>query len=233
MQLKEGLSKVKFGARSDIFYRALSAREKYAIDLISFLGKIEPKGFTPKSFHDVFDANAAKFREIGGVMEAAIVIFKSLLETTSTEGEADESNMLHRYYAQLAYAMKDLLYCNAEQFDNPSKWSEIIKLLDKAIELRPADARSADTRDLFSFYELNKAIALIEKEGNYARQAPTSDSNCEMIISLLRKAEREAKRRNVELERIFPIEAWLQANQNVNFTFEIADSPTRVSQHLR
>ena len=223
-QLKEGLSKAMSSTRSDVFYRALSSREKYAIDLISILETIEPRGFTRDTFFEIFNdsANAKKFREIGDTMEATIVIFKSLVETIPAESDSDESSMLHRYHGQLAYAMKDLLYCQAQQFDNPSKWSEIITQLDNAIRLRPAGDHAKDTRDLYSFYELNKAIALIEKEGNYAKQQATSDFDCEKIIELLRKGLGESERRGVKLRMIFPICAWIETNPSVQSKLETA-----------
>jgi hypothetical protein len=223
-QLKEGLSKAMSSTRSDVFYRALSTREKYAIELISMLDTIKPEGFTRETFFEIINdsANAKKFREVGDTMEATIVIFKSLVETIPAESDSDESSMLHRYHGQLAYAMKDLLYCQAQQFDNPSKWSEIITQLDNAIRLRPAGDHSKDTRDLYSFYELNKAIALIEKEGNYAKQQATSDFDCEKIIELLRKGLGESGRRGVKLRMIFPICAWIETNPSVKSKLEAA-----------
>ena len=186
------------------------------------LNTIKPEGFTRETFFEIFNdsANAKKFREVGDTMEATIVIFKSLVETIPAESDSDESSMLHRYYGQLAYAMKDLLYCQAQQFDNPSKWSEIITQLDNAIRLRPAGDHAKDTRDLYSFYELNKAIALIEKEGNYAKQQATSDFDCEKIIEFLRKGLGESGRRGVKLRMIFPICAWIETNPSVKSKLE-------------
>jgi hypothetical protein len=53
-QLKEGLSKAMSSTRSDVFYRALSTREKYAIELISMLDTIKPEGFTRETFFEIF-----------------------------------------------------------------------------------------------------------------------------------------------------------------------------------
>lgn len=206
LRLRNSISEASDSTLSDIFFRALSTREKAALSMVDALDKITPAGFSPRVLEAIHQKEVQTFSSAANNMKAVIPIFEDLIASPR------EREFEHRYYAQLAYSKKDLLYCTNTQYQDPSKWSEVLSLLDKAIGKRNLDATLSGPNDPYSYYELNKAIVLIELDGKYTKGEETTAVKQAEIISLLEKAKHTLQERNSELKMIFPVNIWLHLN---------------------
>jgi len=151
-----------------------------------------------------YNANKAKLKALHS--ESA--------STGSDEWKQEMSGFEHRYHAQLAYAKKDLSYCLNLQFKDQREWDDLIQHLTQAISRRPPKDIGTYESGQFADYELNKAVALIEHDGNYSKGQKTSYEKSAEIRRLLEAADAELKRHDASLRLIFPVNVWQRLNSD-------------------
>jgi|688.fasta_scaffold199366_2 hypothetical protein len=197
-----------------IYYRVKDIRAEHALELIGLLNKNLVIDGSQQGFNAFFQANRQTLARIADIMQKAAKVFRLLAETTS---EAP----IHRYYACWAYSEKDLLYATNTHIDNTKQWTFIVGLLDKAISIRDAFGLSEPEQyaldvimENFGYYEMNKAICLIEIDASYRSvlDIQSSSKTREDIIGLLKYAYAASDSRGQSLETIFPVALWMLKN---------------------
>jgi hypothetical protein len=151
-----------------------------------------------------YNANKAKLK----------ALHSKSARTGSDEWKQEMTEFEHRYHAQLAYAKKDLLYCLNLQFKDQREWDNIIQHLTQAISRRPPKDIGTYETGRFAYCELNKALALIEHDGNYSKGQKTSYEKSAEIRRLLEAADAELKRHDTSLRLISLVNVWQRLNSD-------------------
>jgi hypothetical protein len=197
-----------------IFYRVKDVRASHALELISLLNTSLAGEGSQDDFNVFYQNNSQSLARIADIMQKAAKVFRLLIERTI---EAP----CHRYYACLAYSEKDFLYATNTHISNAKKWPLIVELLDEAIRLRDSFALSEPKQyakdvvmENYGYYEMNKAICLIEIDESYRDGSNTESprKTCEIIIGLLKLAYAASTSRGQSFESIFPVGLWMKKN---------------------
>lgn len=230
-ELKILLNSSNPSTRETICIETTKIREGLALKLRNYQENekngIAKNVFTQDDYTKFYENNKTELTCLARSIATTSLVFASLLNAVkntdaSSKDLAQDINQErkefeHRYEAQLAYAKKDILYCKNLQYEDASKkeWEDILNHLKRAIEKRPEDNPASFDTGAFAYYELNKAICLIEIDGKYSTNQPTEEALSRRICELLRDSQRDLLRHDTELKLIFPAWAWVKLNKKV------------------
>lgn len=214
-QLPPLLAESNLDIRGEVFYKTKAKRQTLAIELIRILdaASSDPTLSCQQVLDTCQEGNRNECVRVENTMQAVSHVFNALQLAATQSPEHGESDLHHRYLAQLAYAQKDLLLARND-IGNHQEWRKIKTFLEKAIHLRDQnnETTGTDLDDNYGYYELNLAICHIFTDESFINNQPTAAKTRERIMTLLTKARTTLLQRGGHPSTIFPVNIWCRLN---------------------